>query len=180
MQYYCKICNMFIKPKSKSRHFKSNNQKNSDKFNYIKLTINIPNIDNIDNIFYTHINEYDIKYDFYRVRYEIKLYFNNMEDYGVASSLLTGNKTTVSCKLFVENVINNFKNDEFDFSHISQKNILIVCNRMDMTYDFYMKDNMHAVKWKLSAMINKDKNLIKKLPLSWIHPINKKFEFYRV
>ena len=28
-------------------------------------------------------------------------------------------------------------------------NIIIVFNKMDMTYDFYMKHNMRAVEWKI-------------------------------
>ena len=32
-----------------------------------------------------------------------------------------------------------------------------------MSYDFYIKHNMHAVEWKIIALINKDKTLINKL-----------------
>ena len=113
-------------------------------------------------------------------RCEFKLCFINMKDYGVVSSELTDNKTMVSWKLFVENVNNNFHNDGFDFSHISQKNILIVCNETNMIYGFYMKHKMHAVEWKLNQLINKDENLINKLPASWIHPLNRKFKSYRI
>ena len=55
MDYYCEVCNMFIKPKSKSRHSKSNNHQSLDMRKHIKLTINNPNIDDIDKIFYIHI-----------------------------------------------------------------------------------------------------------------------------
>ena len=58
-------------------------------------------------------------------------------------------------------------------------NIIIVCNKTDLTYDFYMKHNMSAVEWRLNQLINKDKNLINKLPASWIHPLNRKFKNYR-
>ena len=86
----------------------------------------------------------------------------------------------VSWKNFVEKVINNFKNEGYDFSHISQMNFKIVCNKMDMTYDFYLKHNMQAVEWKINAMINRDKSLINKFPRNWMHPLNRKFESYRV
>ena len=59
-------------------------------------------------------------------------------------------------------------------------NIIIVCNKTDMTYDFYMKHNMPAVEWKLNAMINKNKSSISKFPQNWKHPLNRKFESYRV
>ena len=103
-----------------------------------------------------------------------------MEGYPVASSKLTDNKTMVSWKIFVEKTINHFKNEGYDFSHISQMNIIIVCNKMDMTYNFYMKNNMPAVEWKINAMINRDKSLNNKFPRNWIHPLNRKFESCRV
>ena len=58
-----------------------------------------------------------------------------MEGYSLASSFSTDNKTLVSWKISVENVIFNFKNEEgFDFRHTSQMDFIIVCNKMDMTY----------------------------------------------
>ena len=147
---------------------------------HIKLTINNPNINNIDEIFYSHIKEYNTMYEYYLIRCEFKLCFNDREDYGRLSSVLTDNQTLISWKIFLENAINDFKNDGFDFSHISQMIIITVCNKMDMTYDYYMKQNMPAVEWKLNQLINKDKKLINKLPISWIHPLNRKFKSYRV
>ena len=61
--YHCEICNVFIKPKNKSRHFKSNNHKNLAIHKHIKLTSDSPDLDNIDKIFYTYIKEYDNKYE---------------------------------------------------------------------------------------------------------------------
>ena len=36
-------------------------------------------------------------------------------------------------------------------------NIITIANKMYMTYNFYIKHNMHAVEWKLNAMVNKKK-----------------------
>ena len=58
MDYHCEVYNIYIKPTSKSKHFKSINHKNLDKHRYIKLTIDNPNINNIDEIFYNHIEKY--------------------------------------------------------------------------------------------------------------------------
>ena len=41
-------------------------------------------------------------------------------------------------------------------------NFITLAHKCDMTYDFYLKQNMSAFEWKLNAMINKDKNLINK------------------
>ena len=37
---------------------------------------------------------------------------------------------------------------------------------------------MHAVEWKLIAMINKNENLINSLNRNWRHPLDSKFESY--
>ena len=132
MDYRCEVCNMFIKPKRKSKHFKSKNHTNLDKHTHIKLTIDNPNFDNIDEIFYSHIKNYN-KYEYYLVRCEYKLCFFNMESYGIARSELTKNKLMLSWKIFLENANNNLKNNGYDFSHISEMIIIIVCNEMDMT-----------------------------------------------
>ena len=155
--YQCEVCDVFIKPKNKSKHFKSNIHESLDEHKHIKLTVDDPGIDDIDRIIHTYINEYSKNYEYYLVRCEFKLSFGNMEGYPVASSKLTDIKTTVSWNIFVENLINMFKNGGFDFSHISQMTITIVDNKMDMTYDFHMKNNMEAVERQLNKLINKNK-----------------------
>ena len=81
---------------------------------------------------------------------------------------------------FVEILINNFKNERFDFSRKSQMKITIVCNKMDMTYDSYEKKNMTAVEWKLIKIFNEEKSLINKSDRNWRHPLNGKIESSRV
>ena len=57
--------------------------------------------------------------------------------------------------------------------------IITLAHKRDLTYDFYIKHNMSAFEWKLNAKINRDKNLIIKIPRNWRHPINTKFDCYR-
>ena len=59
-------------------------------------------------------------------------------------------------------------------------NIITISNKMVMCYDFYFKHNMHAVEWKLNAMINKDKNLFNKFDRNWRQLLNRKIESYRI
>ena len=58
--------------------------------------------------------------------------------------------------------------------------IKTIPNELDMSYDFYNKHNMHAVEWKLNALINKDKILKGKINRNWRQPLNRKIESYRV
>ena len=68
MDYHCEVCNMFINTKNKSKHIKSKNHIHLDEQKHIKLTIDKPNIDNKVEIFYSHINEYNNKYEYYLAR----------------------------------------------------------------------------------------------------------------
>ena len=74
---------------------------------------------------------------------------------------------------------NFLKEEGYDFDHIAEMNIITLAHKRDMTYEFYLKHNMPAFEWKLNAMVNKDKNLITKVPQNWRHPINSKFDCYR-
>ena len=44
-------------------------------------------------------------------------------------------------------------------------------NKLDMSYDFCFKHNMHAVDCRLNALINKNKILNNKLGRSKRHPV---------
>ena len=54
-------------------------------------------------------------------------------------------------------------------------NFKTITNKMDMSYDFYIKDNMHAVERKIFMLINKNKTIIIKLNFNWRHPSFRKF-----
>ena len=42
-------------------------------------------------------------------------------------------------------------------------NIKTISNKMDMSYDFYNKHNMHMIEWKLKDMNSKNKNLVNEI-----------------
>ena len=85
----------------------------------------------------------------------------------------------ISWQYFLENVFDDFKNKGYTFN-IAETNFIAIANKMDMSNGFYIKHQMCALQWKLNAMINKNKNLIKKLNRNWRHPSNGKFEIYVV
>ena len=72
----------------------------------------------------------------------------------------------VSWKKYQDNVIDEYKNKRCNFKSIEEMNIISLSNKRDMTYDFYIKHNKHMIEWKLNAMINKNKSLIYKFPLT--------------
>ena len=83
-------------------------------------------------------------------------------------------------KNFLGKVIDDLKDKGYNFNHIAEINIITIANEMYMSHDFYFIHNMHAVEWKLNSKINKNKSLINKFSRKWRHPLNSKFESYRV
>ena len=53
-------------------------------------------------------------------------------------------------------VINDYNSIGYTFNYITELNIMIIVKKMDMSYDFYIRHNMHAVERKLFMMINRD------------------------
>ena len=98
---------------------------------------------------------------------EFNLAFNEYQYYPYVTSKLSDNKTTISWKNFLEEVIDDFKDKGYTLNHIAEMHIITIANKLDMSYDFYIKHNMHAVEWKLNAMINRNKSLINKNNHNW-------------
>ena len=73
------------------------------------------------------------------------------------------NMIIISWSFYLGDAINNLNEDGYHFNHIAEMDIITLARKRDMTYDFYIKNNMSAFEWKLNAMINKDENLIIKI-----------------
>ena len=180
MDYYCEVCDKFFKPKNKYKHFESNSQNEFDKSKHIELTIENPDINNVDEVFYAYLIQHNKEYDYYLIKCHFKLVFNDNQHSEFVKSNFFDNKTMISWQNFLEEVIDNFKNKGYNFKYIEEMKIITIINKMDMSYDFYIKHNMHAPDWKLNAMNNKNEILINKFICNWRHPSNRKFESYRV
>ena len=86
----------------------------------------------------------------------------------------------ISCKKYLENINDGFKNKGYVFNNIEEMNIITISNKMEMTYDFFIIHNIHAIERKLNAMVNKNKSFINTFCHNWRHPLYRKFEKYRV
>ena len=118
------------------------------------------------------MKDYNKKITHYLLKGQFKLVFNNQDCKYLMTDMIN-NTTNVSWSNYIREAM-----EGCDFSHIAEMDIITLAHKRDMTYDFYLKHNMSAFEWKLSAMINKDKNLINKFPKKWGHPINMKFNCY--
>ena len=180
MGYYCDLCLKFIKPNSKNNHFKSKSHQDFDKCKHLILSHKSIDIKDVDEAFYLYNIDHNKKLDYYLIKCEFKLVFDDYQYYPSVTSKLFDNRTMISWKNLLMNVIDDLKDKVYKVNHIAEMHVITIANKMDMSYDFYIKHNMCALEWKLNAMINKNKNLKNKFDSNWRHPLNRKFESYRV
>ena len=158
MRYYCNICLLDIKKKSKNSHIKSKAHKGFEIYNHIILSFKNVYIKDVDEFSYLYVKKYNTKYTQYFFKVQFKLIFINQDCKYLMTDMIH-NTTNISCSNYIRETI-----EECDFSHIAEMEIITLANKRDITYDFYLKQNMSAFEWQLNSKINKDKNLINKFP----------------
>ena len=173
MRYYCNICLLDIKKKSKNSHIKSKAHKEFEKHKHIILSLKNVVIKDVDEILYFYMKDYNEKYNQYFLKGQFKFVFNDRDCKYLMTDMIN-NTTNVSWSNYIREAI-----EGCDFSHIAEMDIITLAHKRDMTYDHYLKHNMSVFEWKLNSMINKDNNLINKFPKNWRHAINFKFDRYR-
>ena len=157
MDYNCEICLKNITAKSKYKHFKSKSHQEFDKCKHIILSYKNIDINNIDEALYLYIIEHNKICDFYLKKCDLKLVFNDCEYCPYVMFNMSDNKIMIPWKNFLEKVIDGCKNKRYTFNHIAEMHIITIANKMDMSYDFYIKHTMCALEWKLNPMVNKNK-----------------------
>ena len=175
MEYCCEVCPKKIKAKNKYKHFKSKSHQELDKCKHLLLSYKDIDIDHVDETFFLYIIEHDKKIDYFIKKWEFKLLFDDYQYCPYVTSNVADNKTMISWKIFLMNVIDDFEDKGYNFSHIAEMHIKTIANKRDMSYDFYIKHNMCALEWNIHAMNNENKSLINKIPCDWRHPLIRKF-----
>ena len=116
------------------------------------------------------MNDLIKKFNQYLLKGQFKLVFNKNHDCKYLMTDMINNTTNVSLSNYLREAIDSLKEERYDFIYVAEMDIITLAHKRDMTHDFYLKCNMSAFEWKLTALINKD----------WRHPINNKFYCYRV
>ena len=68
-------------------------------------------------------------------------------------------------------MVDDFENKGYTFGHIAEMHTIPIGTKLDFSYNFYIKKNMHAVEKKLKMIIAKNLYLISKLDSSKLHPL---------
>ena len=180
MDYYCDVCLRILKAKNKYKLFKSKSHIEIDKCKHILIYREDIDTKDIDEAIYLYIIEHNEKFDYYLVKCEFNLAINDYQYCPYVTSKLSDKKTTSCSSVFFKKIFSDFKDKGYTFNHIAEMHIITIANKLDMSYEFYIKHNMCALEWKLNAMMNKGKSLINKFDRNWKHPLNGNFESYRV
>ena len=109
MDFYCEMCDMFIKPKNKYNHFKSKSHQEFDKCKHIILSLKDIDINSLDEAFYLFIIEHNKNFDYNLVKCQFKLVFNDYEYYPYVTSKLSDNETLIPWKSWLEEVFDGLK-----------------------------------------------------------------------
>ena len=144
MDYYCEKCDKNIKLQSKNRHFKPTLHKEFDRCEHIKLRIENPNLNDIDETFYAYIIEHKKNYDYFPMKCVCKLVFFDNQQCPYVMSEIYSNKTMCFWYRFLENVNIDFKDEGYNFN-IADVNIIAIVNKRHMSYDFCIKHIMCAL-----------------------------------
>ena len=77
---------------------------------------------------------------------EFKLVFNDIQYCPYVTSRLYSNETMCSWYEILEKSISDFKDKGYNFNDTAEMIIITIANKLDTSYDFYIKYNMCAVE----------------------------------
>ena len=95
MDYYSDVCDKYTKTKSKCQHFKSNIHKEFDKCKHIILFLKDIDINDVDETFYAYIIQHIKILEYYLVKYQFILVFNDYQLYRYVTSKIYDNNTMI-------------------------------------------------------------------------------------
>ena len=146
----------------------------------INYTIEKPNFFLKDKIFNEYITNHNEKCYLYSIKCDFKLFFNNDFSKPIHVKTYFYGKTSLillkKCSIYQ---IDNFIEKGLKFSHIDEMKIISVNDKMYMTYEYYLKNPMPAVEFKVNMIIIKNLHLKKSLNRSHIHPLIRKYSHIR-
>ena len=104
---FCDICDEINEINSKYSQLNALSYEEFDRFKHMNLTIANPDINEINDQIDSYKSEHDEKNDYYLIKYDFKLVFNNYEDSPHLKSTSFNSKIMFSLKSFLEDVSND-------------------------------------------------------------------------
>ena len=174
---FCDICDKLFEIISKYSHLKALSYDEFDRYKHEILIFKNHDINKINNIIDTFINEYDKNYDFHLKKYKFKLVFNKQQ---YVVNIETNPRTRcviLSSGYLLDEAINDVNIQGYTFDHIDEFNIVTIADKMDMTYVFFIKHNMSAFELKLNLIHAKNPHLLYSPNSFHNHPLIRKISY---
>ena len=100
-----------------------------------------------------HITNHNKKFDLFVVKNDIKLVFDN-NFYSHIKSEFQYSNTIFHMKRFSLNWVESFCERGHNFSHIYEINITAFSNKINMTYECYIKQTIQMVELNLNMIVS--------------------------
>ena len=151
MPFYCHFCDI---------EFKTDLEKHLGYGRLVQtLTINNPNVSNIDRTFYDCVNNHNKKFEIYAIEVISENEFETKDFY-------LFNDATFSLETYMKHL---------SFSHICEMYIKTFSDKRCMTYKQYLKHPMQMVERRLHMIIAKNPHLINSLNRTLCHSLMRKY-----
>ena len=155
MDLVCRVCDRdVIEDKSEYIKYMSTLHTIYDKNIYIAKTINNINLDETDKILDDFVTTYNKKFDFYFLRCNFKLQFDN-DFTGYIDTNYFHNVYITNLKRYLSNFFQYSKSIGYTFTDINQKIINSISDRWNMTYEYYINKPMHMCERKINLKVAK-------------------------
>ena len=128
MRYYCNICLLDIKKKSKHSHLKSKSHKEFEKYKHIILSLKNIDIKDVDEILYLYMIDHNKKFTQYLLKGQFKLVFNNQDCKYLMTDMIN-NTTNVSWSNYIRDAIDKLKEEGYDFNYIAEMDIKTLAHK---------------------------------------------------
>ena len=178
MDYICQYCDrLLIENPDEYEHYLTISLKKNDNSLYIKYTINIINLDNLDKILNDYITTHIEKLNFYLISCKLVTKFDD----NFTEKMETNYFYNTDIINIRRNLLYNFYNfipriyQPSNVCNIKHMILKTINDRCNMTYKYYKNTPMSMIERRNNINIAKNPSLIKKINWNKNHPLIRKY-----
>ena len=135
----CDLCDKSIKIRSERKHSNSQYHKSLTGSIICKYTVKISNFFHVEDILKNFVDDYNEKFEFFKISCEWKLLFSDTIFNFKSDRLYNIHRAGCNLKRNLRSKIEYFESNGHKLSHISEMNIVFTKNVPNTTYEHYLK-----------------------------------------
>ena len=168
MNYYCKVCDIYMKPLSKFKHVKFMNHTWHKESIIRRYIFSNPDFDEIDRIFRKYVKVHNKKYENFEIICSLKLLTTRKRVRYI-------NTTSNSDIVLKKSMLSEIDKKRHYFSRIIEMRISFISSIRNMTHKFYLKQPKPMCEIKLNKIIAENPKPINCLDRIIFHPLIRKY-----